>query len=119
MQMCVYTKKNLLGLRPLWAVVVTRLLGECRVLGIYHIARLLLFGSLAITHGISVGMVVHAIAATRSFAGQANADGVPIDTPHRFVSLTVLAARNGPASVCVRHRPLIFLWQENSRKGPL
>ena len=47
-QMRVDTKKNLLGLRSLWAVVVTRLLGECRVLGINHIARLLLFGSLAI-----------------------------------------------------------------------
>jgi hypothetical protein len=31
--------------------------------------------------------------------GVLGADGVPIDTPRRFVSLTVLAARNGPASV--------------------
>src|ERR1700677_1644520 len=45
--MRVDAKKNLLGLRPLWAVVLTRLLGECRVL-LNHIARLLLFGSLAI-----------------------------------------------------------------------
>src|SRR5262249_31574208 len=59
MQMCVNTKKNLLGLRPLWAVVLTRLLGMCRVLGIYHIARLLLFGSLAITHGISRALGIY------------------------------------------------------------
>src|ERR1700757_1039569 len=46
--MHVDTKKNLLGLYLLWGVVASCPLGECRVQGVIHIVRLLLFSSLAI-----------------------------------------------------------------------
>ena len=40
-----------------------------------------------------------------------------VDTPHRFVSLTVLAARNGPrVSLCSFTRPQFFYGKKTEKK---
>src|ERR1700741_1715678 len=42
-----------------------------------------------------------------------------VDTPHRFVSLTVLAARDGPASVCSSPTPNLFMARKLKKRTAL